>query len=1654
MNRTWAAAAIAALVVAFFGGFLVAKGLDGAFVHRGGAPIAETGSVWSLFGNPRAADAPRRGIPKPDGFVVWKTRMDTSAVQPLACVELTRPLDPARPYSDFVLVSPDLGHPPAVTVKDDELCVGGIGFNGRHITLLKGLPDKAGDTLADNADVDFSTGDKPPYVGFAGQGVILPREESDGVGIETVNVQKLAIEVWRVSDRNLVRKSISAPDPTSEGEYADDYGDDSPDDEGKMVWKGYVAVKGDPAAKTTTVFPLGAVLKEMSPGGYVIKARDASGGRDLAQKDEDSKPAQARRWVMFTDMALIAYSGSDSLDIVVRSLKTATTLGGLDVALVAKDGDTLATAKSDASGRVTFAHALLAGDGGNAAKMVMAYGPQGDLAVLDLERSPVDLSKQGVGGREPSGAPQDILAGRTAKTAVDGYLYADRGIYRPGERVHLAALVRDRDSKAVNDRKGYIVVKRPSGTDFRRYAFADAAGGAVVADVDLPRGAPRGHWTAELHIEGYDDPAGSLSFSVEDFVPQRLAVTAQGKAETPVAAAETRTVDVVARFLYGAVAAGLQTQGEARLRADPNPFPRYVGYSWGDDVKPFAEKFVQLGSTVTDGAGHASLAVAASAAGDTPDPVTAAVTASVFEPGGRPVREGVDLKIRTRPVYLGVNVVEGSASSDRAPPVSLDIIAVDPAGQRIAAAGVNWTLITETWNYDWYQQDGKWQWRRSSRDVVVAKGVLNVGAGAPSRLTRRLGWGDYRLEIQGPGGASTIHRFSSGWGAPSEDVEAPDMVRVSALSAHYGQGDTVEVAIKGPYGGQAQVAVATDHLIDFKTLTIGANGGSVRLQTSPAWGGGAYVLVTIIQPRDPVATPLPRRALGLAYVPLEPRGGKLTIDIGTPVKIDSRAPVTVPLDVKGLAFGQSAYVTVAAVDEGILQLTKFESPDPAKWYFGKRALTVDYRDDYGRLLDPNLGAPANVNFGGDELGGQGLTVVPTKSVALWSGVVKTGADGRAMVRLPPGDFNGQLRIMAVAWTDKAVGGASKAMTVREPVVADLDLPRFLSPGDRPLATLELHNLEGQVGDYTARTFGIGGVVATFRQVFHLLLGQRILQHIPFLAPSHTGLGKMGFQVAGPGFVTAKTYDIETRLGWGPVTRATTDLQRPGEVFAPPASLLAGLAAGDVEMQVSYSPFKGFDPAPLAVALSRYPYGCTEQLVSTAYPLLYAGQVNTDPRIRQGLVDAVGKLLDRESLDGAFGLWRVGDAEADPWLGAYATDFLLEARAVGAPVPQDAIDRALGAMRQVSRADGTPSVAYRLTYPDWWATGGKDASEALTKRMRSRASAYALYVLAKAGRGDLPRLRWWRDVQMNNEASPLAIAQIGAGLAFMGDRARARSAILRAVDALGYRDSEDAYQSPLRDLGGVIALAYEAGEPMIARSLQSRLDGAVEDPDRLNTQEDARLLQAAHFMLKEAGVIRIEASGAAPLPMTGGAPRWTVGRLADAKFANRGGGPLWRTVTVRGTPLQAPQAQSSGLFVSKSFFTMAGGQTDLGAVHQGERVIVRVSGHSSQGRTIALAVNDALPAGFEIETVLGPDDAQKGAFKFLGELTTPDVQESRDDRYVAALALQGAKPFAFAYIARAVTPGAFFLPGVEALDMYHKSIAARTAAGRLVVTPAA
>ena len=1658
-NKTLVAGLTAAGFVCFAIGFVAAKVTGEKPLSSKVSELAVTETLGSLWGKPRDSRAARAVDRKPDGFAFWRQKLNTAGNAPKACIEMTRELDTSKSYRDFILVSPELPTPPSVTVKGNELCIAGIGFNDRRITLLKGLPARGGDVLEANQDVDFTFGDKPPYVGFAGNGVILPRSDSDGVAVETVNVSALSFEVWRVIDRNLVRKSISSPAPTAQGDYADDWGDDHPDDEGQKIWSGRVSVRAGNGEKITTVFPLGSVLKSLKPGAYVIKVRDASGGRD---KLEDDQPAQAKRWILFTDLALTSYSGSNGLDVVVRSLNSAKPMGGVVVSLVAQNGEDLAKAKSDVLGRVSFAKTLLKGEGAMTPKMVMAYGPDSDFTAFDLNSSPMDLSSKGTGGR----SGEAISDGRETSSEIDGFLYTDRGIYRPGEKVHLVALLRDKEGKVVKGRKGALVVSRPSGIEAHRYHFQQTPSGFAAADISLPKTAPRGQWQARLEFEGQDTPSGKIAFAVEDFAPQRLGVDINADETRPlVSANETRAMRVNARFLYGATGSGLEVTGEARIKADANPFPLFKDYRFGNEVATFDEKYIDLPKTITDAKGEAVYPLAASVAGDTDQPLSALVTSSVFEPGGRPVRESKTLRIRMRSLYLGAKIETGDNAANGNPTMRFNLIGVNAKGERIAARNVRVKLIAENWNYDWYQSDGRWNWRRTNRDIVISDKPMELNAANGVNFQKPLEWGDYRLEIeQAEQKAKTVLRFSSGWGSASKDVEAPDFVRLTTGTRPYALGDTVALTIKSPYRGEAQIAIATDHLIDIKTVTIGDNGATVRLNTSQAWGGGAYIMVSVVQPRDPVDAAKPRRAMGLIYVPLDPKSAKLNVAFDLknipqkPVDSKEGSFIEVPVEVKNLRLGESAHVSLAVVDQGIVNLTKFKAPDPVAWYFGKKALGVDYRDDYGRLLDPNLGAPAGLNYGADQLGGEGLTATPIKTVALWSGIVKTGIDGKARIKLPLSKFNGELKLMAVAWTDSAVGGANEKLVVREPVVATLSLPRFLSPGDKALALLELHNVDGKPGLYEATVSGLKGLFVAFKKSITLNKGDRIAEALP-VSSSGNGVGQARLHLSAQGGLFGKAYDfddrydIQTRAGWGPVTKVVTEAQGVNQSYAPLQSLLAGLRPGSVTVQVSYSPFRGIDPAPIAASLSRYPYGCTEQITSAAYPWVYvSGALVNEDKAKQSkalLQQAVSKILDRQSQDGAFGLWRAGDGQADGWVGTYTTDFLIEAQRQGAFVPQDAMDKALNAMRQIARIDGYASVGYQRDYPDSWSWLGFNAKEQ-SQRQRSKAAAYALYVLTKAGSGDLARLRWYMDVQFKSEPSPLARAQIAAALAMMGDRSRAHTGFAQAVSALGYKDEHNYYQSPLRDLAGVIALAQEAGFQNEARALTGRLDTTMKDPSALNTQEQAHLLRAAAYMLKASGPLNIEGTNVSALGQKGALQRFDITDLSKARLVNRGSGTVWRTISVTGDPLTAPTAEMRGITVDKVYYSMQGQRLDPSRLVQGQKVIVVISGRSGLAQMRPSVVDDALPAGLEIEMMLTNEDTKSGPFGFVGTLSTPLAQEARDDRFIAAIQSSSSQGFALAYVARAVTMGDFYHPGVEVKDFYRLDTYARTAGGRMNV----
>ncbi|WP_417496648.1 alpha-2-macroglobulin family protein [Maricaulis sp.] len=1583
----------------------------------------------------RPADAARAVADAPAEFAFLRYQIDVTGDAPRLCLGFTQPLDPQADYEPYVALEPE--RPVAMAVSGESLCLGGLAFGeGQSVTLRSGFPAADGRALRADEEIEIDFGDRPAYVGIAGSGVILPRLEADGLAIETVNVDTVEVTLWRVTDRALAFRSITSGFTAGFDEYDWQDQDESPFPVAERLWRGEMDTRGTANAPVTTVFPLAETIGQLRPGAYYVQVVDAA-----ESEDDFHVPARSSRWLVITDLALTAYRGRDGIDYVVRSLQTAQPVPGVRVELVARSNEILGTATTDANGRARFAGPLMRGEEGNTPRLLTAYGPDNDFAVLDLQRNPVDLSGQDIAGRDRS-------------EGADGFVYLDRGIYRPGEEVHIAAMMRDGQAVSISNRSGDLVLYGPNGIEAARERFEGAPiGGTVFWDYDLARESARGEWRVDAMLDGYGLIAQSR-FSVEDFVPQRIALDLTADTETPMRAGEARDVEADVRFLYGAPGAGLPVEGTIRIETDPNPFPDHARFAFGRHDESFRETGRDLRDAIADGAGHAVLRVDPEGEGEgTSAPLRIRTVISAIEPGGRPVADDVRIPYRPRDLYLGIDPqFEGRLGNDSA--ASFDVVGLTPLGE-LRTARLDWQVIRVDWNYDWYRTEGgAWRWRRTQNSVVVEDGVTVLSDDAVSQIDiAQLSWGDYQLVVtDSETGVSASTRFWVGWGRSSTTGDdAPDRVRLAGPDQPVATGEVATISILPPYAGEAEIVIASDHVLATQSVFVPESGAEVSFPVTAEWGAGAYAMVSVFTPRDPVAQPRPRRAVGVTYLPVDTGDRLLTLSLDAPELARPRQPLEIAITATG-PVRSGAWVTVAAVDEGILALTRFQSPDPVGWYFGRSSLAVELLDDYGRLLDPNQGAAAPVRSGGDQIGGAGLTVVPTRTVALFSGPVAFDRAGNATVTLDIPDFNGELRLMAVAWSGSGLGQAAQPLTVRDQVPAELILPRFLAPGDASMTTLTIDNVEGAAGVYAAAITASGAVNADSEDSLELASGDRIDRRYP-VSGADAGIGEVGLTVDGPaGFAVSRSYPIEVRSAWLPSSQVVRGRVEPGENWSLDSATLAAFLPGSSEVSVSFSATP-LDENALLRSLSRYPYGCTEQITSRALPLLYAGDLAAlsgadgfdDARIQ--IQDAIATLLSREATDGAIGLWRVGDRGATPWLGAYAVDFLARAKTAGYTVPDAAMERAYAALEHVAaqelwRASGYESTVYR------W-VGQTDTAQ----RLSDRSAAYALYVLARAGRADRSRLRYMHDERLEAIASPLARAQIGAALYLIGDRARAHNAFMQAEAALGYSNRGDWYQTPRRDLAGVLALAAEAGESDLVGRLAERVAHELPEPGRLTTQEKAFLLLAAQALSAGTEALEIESTDDTATP---GQRDFTLtpGELVEARsFANRGANPVWVTQIAHGETLEAPQAVAEQVTVAKHVRAMDGTTVDLTKLVQGDRLIIGIEISPSEQRTIPAILVDLLPAGLEIEAIVRPEEAgPNGVYTWLGEINDPRIAEARDDRFVAAIDLRSGRPAHLAYIVRAVTPGDYTMPGVVVEDMYRPDVFARSETGQVTIRP--
>ena len=728
---------------------------------------------------------------------------------------------------------------------------------------------------------------------------------------------------------------------------------------------------------------------------------------------------------------------------------------------------------------------------------------------------------------------------------------------------------------------------------------------------------------------------------------------------------------------------------------------------------------------------------------------------------------------------------------------------------------------------------------------------------------------------------------------------------------------------------------------------------------------------------------------------------------------------------------------MAAVDLGILNLTGFQSPAPDDYYFGQRALGMEMRDLYGRLIDGN-GAPGRLRSGGDAEQARLKSIPPVEElVAYFSGVVEVGADGVARVEFAVPDFNGTVRVMAQAWTASAVGSAEKDVLVRDPIVVSAATPRFLSPRDVTRVLVDVAHAKGPGGDVLMSVETDGGLSVAGDRFHQIPLGEGQIQRVSIpITAVEIGNPKLVLRTTTPGGQQLlKTLTLPVRLNDPEVSRRNdVRLSSGGRVTIDP-DLFASYEPGTARITVGVGPVAQFDAPGLLVELDRYPYGCTEQTTSRALPLLYLDQVaralGLDERrdIDKRIAGAIERVLENQSSGGSFGLWRPGSD--DLWLDAYVTDFLSRARAQGHDVPKIPFRNAVDNLRSA------------LSYASDFEDGGEDV-------------AYALLVLAREGAASIGDLRYFADARADNFATPLAKAQLGAALAFYGEQRRADKMFRLAETDLLAAASEDRgyrydYGSRLRDGAAVIALAAEARTQALDTWRLVNVVAERRTQKWTSTQEKAWMLMATHAMLGQAAE-NLTVNGQ---PVDGPMIRlYRPDDLASGPIVIENSGPATAAViTTYGVPILPEPAGGTGYAISRAYFTMDGVPVSPESVAQNDRLVVVVTVNSLTDRRARLIIDDPLPAGFEIDN---PNLVESGSVDTLSWLdVSNDVAnaEFRTERFVAAVNQSGTGATKLAYIVRAVSPGVFHHPAAIVEDMYRPDFRAWTDTGTVEVVEA-
>ncbi|OQY59496.1 MAG: hypothetical protein B6245_06385 [Desulfobacteraceae bacterium 4572_88] len=1521
------------------------------------------------------------------------------------------------------------------------------------VSVLETMTAASGNMLTERVSQTVETRQIVPIASFASEGLLLPAKMTRGLPVVTVNIKHVEIEFFRLNGKALVN-FVNWKNTTGRRNY---YKLGKIKEYGSLVFSGRFDLDAPRNKRTICHLPVEDIEGLQEPGVYLAVMR----------KPGEYAYTYETTYFLVTDIGLHARIYEKETLIIASSLKSGDPLPDAKLSFYDKEGNSVGKGVTDANGRYRYPENLVR----EARIIKAAHG--GHISILPLNIPALDMS--------------EFKLGKRGYQAREIYVYSPRDLYRPGETVILSALLRSYDGGPVKSLPIKAKLFQADDKEVRSFTWhvSDGDNGLKAAGVnyyqsslELPKDAQTGLW----HLKLWDNPSSKkpntvFEFHVEEFLPERMKVELRPSASA-FKPEDDLEIDILGEYLYGAPASGNNLSARVRVKAKRDLMDSLKGFQFGDVKDETYKDSWELEDQALDNQGKTHLTIESRWA-EIRSPLAVRVIASLYESGGRPVRRGIDQMIWPGDALVGIRPLFDDEKSVDAGPVNFEVVRVRPDGTQVSASNLMVDLIKEDRDYYWeYSESNGWDYKYTEKHYQFLTDTLSLDGDKPAAYTLNLQHGQYVLAIKDPeSNLVTSLRFRVGhwwYGEDQGTAARPDKVLLKPDKAAYRPGDVIQLTVTPPHDGDGIILVEGDHPLWFRRMKVSAKGTKVEIPVSPKWDRhDLYLSAVVFRPASAEKKITPNRAVGLIHLPLERSRRKLDVEIQAPEKVASQGPMTVTLKLVSpkataapiVPVNQKCFVTLAAVDVGILNITEFETPDPFAWFFEQRRYSVSSYDIYAKVIENMDGGMARLRYGGDADSGGKRPESEVKLLSLFQAPVTFDENGEAEVTFDLPDFNGKVRLMAIAFDKNSFGSSEAEVIVAAPTVTQLAIPRFLAPGDATELTLDIHNLSGQEQQLNVAV----NVTSPLRlenseRVVHLFDQEKTVLRFPVTAsPDYAyGTSKILLHLEGEGITLERDWKLGVRPGYPAIARKvrkvlkgkigeTTGDEKQGSAsqnaFTLGRSLTANMIPSTVEAGMKISPVIPLDIQNAMKGLIGYPYGCLEQTTSQAYPLLFATPENISkydlPPISHGerigrLDKAIQRLSTMQLASGGFGLWNRNSPET-PWLTAYATDFLLRAREMGVDVPETMTDTAFERLEAYMRK-GPP-------LPDY---GSAEELEHLDFAVR----AYAAHVLAKVDWADLGTLRTLYDNHREQAGSSLPLAHLGIALQKMGDTRRSADAFVLATKKrcrrYGYWGD---YGSLVRDLALSLSLLIEhdAAETEGFDTLMLDLETELRNRRWLSTQEKFAIFKAGLSLESQANQIwkgKLTIAGKESVLNQSGSHYIPL----DVKQLSRGitfisDTPefLYASAIVSGYTKTPPEKDDSHISIKREWYDAEGNPIDRDAFKVGELLLAHLRIHAKEWLPDALVV-DLLPAGFELENQnlkhsvkLDEVTIEGKALWHLKEQTNVVHEEYRDDRYVAVVELSEHHPTHLFYLLRVVSPGKYSVPPPFAESMYRPEI---------------